>query len=232
MNVKFVALDCYGTLFEEKSIFENIFNYIANNYEVDIYSVKNTFDSIRKVVNRHLKHNAFMNQRQRYSLMFDLMAVNLNIENFQTESVSNFLMEQFSTVKIFPETLSVINNLRQNYKVGLLANADNDALTKLLQFNTLTFDFIITSESARAYKPDEKIFQFLIKELCCNPEEIVFIGNDLKKDIIGGTNFGIYSVWLNTNYSNTVNLFVPLQGKSYEINNLIEIESLLEKVNK
>ncbi len=232
MKVKFIVFDCYGTLFEEKSIFENIFNYIAMNYDVDIYLVVNTFNSIRKVVNHHLKHIAFMNQRQRYSLMFDLMAVNLKIENFQTKSVSDFIMNQFSTAKIFPDSLSVVSKLRQNYKVGLLANADNDSLTNLLQFNALTFDFIITSESARAYKPDKKIFQFLIKKLCCNPEDILFIGNDIKKDIIGGINFGIYSVWFNMNKSNTGNLFTPLIGKSYEINNLSEIESLIEKVNK
>lgn len=57
-------------------------------------------------------------------------------------------------------------------------------------------DFIVTSEEAGVEKPELKLFQLCAKKAGCAMEECLFVGDNLKKDVLGALNAGMDAVWV------------------------------------
>ena len=67
---------------------------------------------------------------------------------------------------------------------------------KLEKLNLLPLiQFMVTSEEAGAEKPDIKFFNLCIQKAGCAPGECLFIGDNLKKDILGAQNAGMKALW-------------------------------------
>jgi putative hydrolase of the HAD superfamily len=59
------------------------------------------------------------------------------------------------------------------------------------------FDTIIISEEAGFSKPDKRIFELALNKLNVQSEDVLFVGDDLEKDIAGCQNANIKGVWFN-----------------------------------
>jgi putative hydrolase of the HAD superfamily len=80
---------------------------------------------------------------------------------------------------------------------ALMSNADDDFLLPCLRLNALVFPVIISSESARAYKPHAAIFRELASQVGLPPENILYVGDSRLADVIGAKNAGMQSAWVN-----------------------------------
>jgi putative hydrolase of the HAD superfamily len=81
------------------------------------------------------------------------------------------------------------------------------------------FDFIVTSEEAGEDKPSMKIFLLCLEKLNLKASNVIFVGDDLEKDIKGALDSGIFAIFLcksamNCHYS--------------KIDGITTIESLLD----
>ncbi len=56
-------------------------------------------------------------------------------------------------------------------------------------------DGVVTSEEAGAEKPDARMFAMILEKLHCRPEETLFIGDSLERDVCGAERHGIPAVW-------------------------------------
>lgn len=56
-------------------------------------------------------------------------------------------------------------------------------------------DFIVTSEETGVEKPDPAFFKCCLKKVNCRPEECLFIGDNLKKDVLGAIASGMKALW-------------------------------------
>ncbi len=56
-------------------------------------------------------------------------------------------------------------------------------------------NYIITSEETGVEKPGIHFFQVCVDKMGCRPEECVFIGDNLRKDVKGATDSGLCGVW-------------------------------------
>ena len=120
-------------------------------------------------------------------------------EDFQWFSKS-FFENHKKYIKLFPETLLILRELKKtNLHVGIISDIDNDFQD--FQFKVFgiseIFDSITTSEEVQIYKPKEKIFQVALNKAKCQGEESIIIGDSYKKDIIGGKNMGMTTIWIN-----------------------------------
>ena len=57
------------------------------------------------------------------------------------------------------------------------------------------FSWIVTSEEAGAEKPSAEFFRLCVQKAGCKPEECVFIGDNLKKDVEGALENGLQGIW-------------------------------------
>lgn len=59
------------------------------------------------------------------------------------------------------------------------------------------FEFIIATADYGIRKPDYRIFHLATNKLKCKPEEVWYIGNSFKYDVIGAHNGGLFPLWYN-----------------------------------
>ncbi len=69
-------------------------------------------------------------------------------------------------------------------------------LKKLMRLQILPcFDFLVCSETVNAEKPAKKLFLTCAQKAGVIPEECLFIGDNLKKDVLGAINAGMEALW-------------------------------------
>ena len=85
---------------------------------------------------------------------------------------------------------------RRGHRLGIVSNIDDDWLTPLIDRWQLAdhVDAILSSESARSCKPDQRIFRLACEQHDCLPTQVIFVGDDEINDVQGANRAGMTSV--------------------------------------
>ncbi len=128
---------------------------------------------------------------------------------------------------LFPEAKQVMAALRDSggLKLGLLSNADDDALFPLLENHRLRFDGTVTSQGAKAYKPLPGPFLLVLEALDLPAEACLYVGDTQLDDVYGAKNAGMRSAWLNRGGAS---LDPALPSPDYEITDLNGLLDILD----
>jgi 2-haloalkanoic acid dehalogenase type II len=113
------------------------------------------------------------------------------------EAAYEHVRRRLAEATAFPEAPAVIDGLRPRYRLALLSNADDDFLLPCLERNGLAFEVVVSSETARVYKPHEAIFHRLAAEMGLEPGEIMYVGDSQFADVLGAKHAGLRVAWLN-----------------------------------
>lgn len=99
---------------------------------------------------------------------------------------------------LFPDTLFVLNSLRQ-YPLGIITNGSASQQALKIDRTGLRpyFDCILISEELGIAKPQKEIFLHACQKLQCLPEECYFIGDSWENDVVGSAAAGMNAVWFN-----------------------------------
>jgi 2-haloacid dehalogenase len=85
---------------------------------------------------------------------------------------------------------------QKNLPICIVSNADDREFHKALSVHGLSFEFVITSESARSYKPDPGIFKSALRLTGWRPERVIHIGDSLHSDVGGARAAGLRAAWV------------------------------------
>ena len=97
-----------------------------------------------------------------------------------------------------PGSLTCLTKLKeQGYILGIGTDMTIEyQLKKLIRLQMLPyFDFLVCSEEVNAEKPGKKLFLTCAQKAGVSPEECLFIGDNLKKDVFGAKNAGMEALW-------------------------------------
>jgi len=143
-----------------------------------------------------------------------------------------FLENHKKYLKLFPETLEIIRQIRNNNSIhiGIISDVDTDFLK--FQFDTFgiskLFNSITTSEEVQIYKPEAKIFQIALSKANCQGAESIMIGDSYKKDIVGGKNMGMTTIWINKFQPDNIDT----EKADFTVTYLEEIRPIISKLLK
>jgi 2-haloacid dehalogenase len=99
-----------------------------------------------------------------------------------------------TNVELYPETLEVLNALG-HVRSAIVSNADHEHLAAW-KF-TLPVQFILVSETVRAYKPHRLVFQRALEQLGLQPHEVLHVGDSDVDDVRGAKALGLQVAWVN-----------------------------------
>ncbi|MCR4579801.1 MAG: HAD family hydrolase [Treponema sp.] len=106
------------------------------------------------------------------------------------------LEKYFDKIKPCKGSVEFIRDLKANgYKIALLSDFPPEQKGDIWGVKELC-DFMIGSEEAGALKPHPVPFAKLAEGLELSPEQILYIGNSHKYDVVGAKNAGMKSAWL------------------------------------
>ena len=97
-------------------------------------------------------------------------------------------------VSFFDGTLDLLKSLSQRYSLGVISNGNADV--NHIGVGHL-FDFSLSSEAAGVAKPHAAIFQQALALANTNREEMVYVGDDPERDILGAQSAGLHAIWFN-----------------------------------
>lgn len=121
--------------------------------------------------------------------------------------------------QLTPGIKKVLNTLKKNkIKLALISNTSSPwlSLVKHLNLNRW-FRYRFFSCQIGAKKPNEKIFQYGLKLLKLNKNEVLMIGDSLERDIQGSRKVGIDAIWFDPNYHHGQQPIPPLDKPIHTI---------------
>ncbi|MCB9231817.1 MAG: noncanonical pyrimidine nucleotidase, YjjG family [Bacteroidia bacterium] len=121
--------------------------------------------------------------------------------------------------RLMDQAIPVLDRLKEKYSLHIITNGFDETQGTKLRSSGLEpyFQHVITSQMAAAKKPNPVIFEFALQLAGARREESAFVGDDYEADVIGGLEFGIFTVFFNPDGKTN-----PL--KSPEVRNLIDLE--------
>ena len=123
-------------------------------------------------------------------------------ENLAKKVAQDYLEAFFRRVKPYPAAREVLEGLSRDYELAMISNGIWTLQVQKLEVLGLRHFFsddqLFLSDNTGLVKPDPRIFHCALSALRAEPEEVVFVGDDLEADVAGATAVGIRTIWLNT----------------------------------
>ncbi len=115
--------------------------------------------------------------------------------DLDSDALSQVLYEYWVRPTIFPESREVLARCKR--PICLISNIDNAELQLALKHCNLHFDWIVTSEDCRAYKPRAEVFKEALHLLDLPASEVLHVGDSFSSDVCGAKSLGIPVLWIN-----------------------------------
>ena len=109
-------------------------------------------------------------------------------------------MQALLKTRFVPKARSVLNQLRQmSKKQAILSNATPRMLEAAINNSGMqsTFDFVISTDSIKTFKPDPTAYQLAIDAFKLKKEKTLFVAFG-GWDAAGAKSFGYATVWINS----------------------------------
>ena len=81
--------------------------------------------------------------------------------------------------------------------IAIISNVDAAPLEDALTYTSLTPDVVVTSESARSYKPRPEPFEEALRGLGSEAARTLHVGDSIVSDVVGASELGIPVAWVN-----------------------------------
>jgi len=199
-NVSAVAFDGYGTIFdftEPDFIAAMAEVCVQQGLEADAADVWRRFVRASYAFRSENHHEPlYRRYDEAWAIQFERVFKQLRLQG-DAWAAAGHLRSRLASAPAYDEVYPVMEALRPRYRLALLSNADDDFLTEALEQNDLHFDTIVTSEQARAIKPNREIFDYLSQKMGLPPERIMYAGDNPVPDVLGPVRAGMVAAWVN-----------------------------------
>ena len=203
MNITGIFFDFGGTLMNAKSDKEA--HYHLMNAVKQKYALKTTTEKL-------LAEYEFYVHKYPNPLVYEKSHGMKNIKNAFCQILSarskipdyNWFWEEYMKNHIAhvrlnkhaQEVLVKIKSSEPKSHLGLISDADDEYLYKQMSALDILglFDSITTSEEVGFRKPAKEIFRKALGKAKCKPENAIYIGDNVERDILGAQSVGMTAV--------------------------------------
>ena len=227
------VFDLYGTLIdiwtdeEKEELWEGIASLIGDGEE--------RADEVRAEY-LSLCREAYRGEGHEINLLsvFEKMLQKRDVDTSVAPSLaSEFRRMSMVRLKRFPGVKSMLSELKKHGGVYLLSNAQSCFTIDELKSTDLysLFDGILISSDVGTKKPFPDIFRIAFERFGITAENSIYVGNDLRDDILGATGVGMKSLYIKTAQSgNYPDMELPTP--TYTVKNHREMKQLLCSLDK
>ncbi|MDP3980649.1 MAG: HAD family hydrolase [Chlamydiota bacterium] len=206
-NIKAVYFDYGGTLDADgipwKDHFQRIYHASGIQVPQNVFD-RAFYDADDLITNEGLDQ---VSLKDTLDLQVKLVLNNLGSDMTLLGKIANTFYQD--TLQKIKENKNILEALRTRYQLGIISNfyGNLDTICEELQLDSL-FGAVIDSNRVGFTKPDPEIFYCALKALNVNPSNAVFVGDSLKRDMLGAKAIGMAHIFLspiNDKTSSSVN---------------------------
>jgi 2-haloacid dehalogenase len=97
----------------------------------------------------------------------------------------------------FPDSPGALRQLKRCFKLAILSNIDDDLFALSNRRLGIEFDWVITAQQARSYKPALNNFHVALQRIGLPKERILHVAQSLYHDHVPAKQLGLETVWIN-----------------------------------
>jgi 2-haloacid dehalogenase len=110
----------------------------------------------------------------------------------------------------FPEVPGVLARLRRAHPIAIISNTDDDLIRGNLDRIGVPFDYVITAEQTRAYKPSRAAFEYALRAADRTAAQVVHVAQGFEYDIVPTLGLGLRRrIWINRSRRRGSSAFMP-----------------------
>jgi 2-haloalkanoic acid dehalogenase type II len=192
MNWTTVSFDCYGTLVDWESGISNAFRETAAADGIDLEraAIIAAYHKVEPQI-----------QATEYRLYRDVLAETARRVAAQLRwdldpGRAGFLAESLPDWPVFAETRPALERLKSRFAIAILSNIDDDLLQATIQRIGVDFDWTVTAQQVRSYKPAHAHFREALRRVGSRGN-LLHAAQSYFHDIRPAAELGIPAVWVN-----------------------------------
>ncbi|MFC3898361.1 haloacid dehalogenase type II [Lentzea rhizosphaerae] len=114
------------------------------------------------------------------------------------ESDGDALVEAVPTFGPWPEVPDALRALKKKYEIAIISNTDDNLIARNVENIGVEFDYVITAQQAKAYKPDLQTFEYAFQTMDVDPSQVIHVAQGWEYDHIPTRDLGLQRrVWIN-----------------------------------
>jgi len=96
----------------------------------------------------------------------------------------------------FPDSAASLARLHERFKLGVITNCDTDLFAASNERLGVAFDWVVTAEMARSYKPSHRNFELAFATIDVPRERILHVAQSIFHDHVPAKQLGLTTVWI------------------------------------
>ncbi len=187
-----LTFDCYGTLIDWEA-------GIAAGLRATLgpHGVTATDEELLEAYAAHearLEAGDYLTYRE--VLAGSLRGVAADLSVTPTEQELTAFSESVAAWPAFADSPAALRDLRHRFRLGVITNCDDDLFARSNERLGVDFDWIVTAQQARAYKPAERPFELAFDTIDVPRERILHVAQSLFHDHVTAKALGMTTVWI------------------------------------
>lgn len=182
---KVIIFDLDNTLIDWKPEYIKSLEFVLKDYNLD----QETILKIDDILNNHTSLDETFNLNK----VIDYINTYLNL-NLPVKVLTDLSIAQKNNFEKDPKVNEVIEYLASKYDLYVLSNWFTETQKgRLENMGILKYFKDVIGGDKNYYKPDKKAFQIILNKY--QPQECIYIGDDLEKDIKPALELGMQAIW-------------------------------------
>jgi len=187
-----ITFDCYGTLIDWEQGILNALQPVLAPRGVDA--------SPDELLERYARHEAaleagpYLSYRDVLVRSLRGLCEELGVSPTADEAVA--FASAIADWPAFPDTAAALRKLHGRFRLGVITNCDRDLFALSNRRLGITFDWVVTAEDARGYKPGPRPFELAFETIDVPRERILHAAQSLFHDHVSAGRLGLASVWV------------------------------------
>ena len=187
-----ITFDCYGTLIDWEAGLTDAFRPILEAHGVAMDD--------ENVLTRYAGYEAAAEagpyQTYRHVLGAGLRGVAGELGFEPTTEETAAFSGSVVDWPAFPDSAAALARLKSRYRLGVITNCDDDLFSASNERLGADFDWIVTAQQVRSYKPAERGFLAAFGRIGLPRDRILHVAQSLFHDHAPAQRLGLTSVWI------------------------------------
>ncbi len=141
-----------------------------------------------------LQHDFLRIRRMAMHAAFEQAGLSGTAAHETIERGLDVFMTARNEVDLYPDVCDGLKRLSQRFALASLTNGNADV--KRIGLGHY-FKATISAHAHGVSKPDPALFHIACRELACEPDEVVHVGDDMELDVRGARAAGLHVIWMN-----------------------------------
>ncbi len=187
-----LTFDCYGTLIDWERGILNAFQLVLSRHDVGA-----TDDELLALFAKHesaIEGRVYRTYREVLAGAARGVCADLGVDP------SDRAIAEFSTSvgdwPAFADSAAALRRLKTRFRLGVLTNCDDDLFAGSNRRLGVDFDWVVTAQQARGYKPRPANFEALFARVDVPRDRILHVAQSLFHDHVPAKALGMTTVWI------------------------------------